>query len=189
MIINGTSLLIASPLAGMIDHKARHCGVSHGLAEVGYDIRISQEIRFIPPNAMMFAELIASGVPLSDGKSWQAQAAFHGVVEVDGVPNLGRFCLASAMEPFQMPSDLVAVIGHKSTWARRGVNVWAGTTAEPGWNGDLTLEIGFHGHDPVTIPAGSGIAQVLFHSIAEAGEYTGKYQGQRGITGAIMEDE
>lgn len=189
MIINGKSLLSAAPLAGMVDHKARHAGLSHGLEEVGYSIRIQQEVRFTPPNPILFASICASGKPMSDGVAWQAQAAFHGVVTVDGEQHLGRTCLASAIERFQMPNDLVAVIGHKSTWARQFVNVWAGTTAEPGWEGDLTLEIGFHGHDPVVIPAGAGIAQVLFHKVAEPAAYAGKYQGQSGVTAAILEGD
>lgn len=187
MIINGKTLLGASPIVGMLDHKAKANGVSHGLAEAGLDIRVRESIRFIPPNPLKFAALIRSGDEMSEGRAWEAMAAFHGLVEVDGDPKLGRFCLASAIEPFDMPTHLVAVVGHKSTWARQGVNVWAGTTAEPGWSGDLTLEIAFHGHDPVTIPAGSGIAQVLFHELAERGEYRGKYQGQRGVTPAILE--
>lgn len=187
MIIKGAALLAASPLTGMIDHKGRDHGVSHGLAEVGYDIRVRETITFTPPNVSKFAELMSGGKPLCEGRAWEAEAAFHGFVTVDGAPSLGRFCLASAIEAFQMPADLVAVIGHKSTWARRGVNVWAGTTAEPAWRGDLTLEIGFHGLAPVTIPAGAGIAQAIFHRITEPAEYAGKYQHQRGITPAILE--
>lgn len=187
MIINGKQLLHMAPIKDMIDHKARAHGVSHGLAEVGVDIRIKQTVRFIPPNPMRFAEIIRRGATLSAGSEWEAMAAFSGYVEVDGEPKPGRFCLASAIEPFQMPNNLVAMIGHKSTWARQGVNVWAGTTAEPGWHGDLTLEIGFHGNEPVTIPAGAGIAQAIFFTLAETAGYDGKYQGQSGIQPAILE--
>lgn len=90
----------------------------------------------------------------------------------------GRFTLASAMEQFQMPKDLVGVVHDKSTWARKGLSVF-NTVIEPGWNGFLTLEFVFHGNEPVTILKGQGIAQVLFSRLEEDGDYgDGKYQNQ-----------
>lgn len=173
MIVNGKILLDAAPLDPMVPTKMRAHGTSFGLAEAGADIRIKQDVRFVPPDPALFYR--AMGATAYEA----AKVAFHGYVEVDGERTLGRFALASSVECFDMPPGLVAVIGHKSTWARRAVNVWAGTTAEPGWKGWLTLEIGFHGNEPVHIPAGSGIAQVLFHRLENAADYAdGKYQGQ-----------
>lgn len=194
MIVNGKSLLAAAPLSPMLDHKARAHGVSHGCAEAGYDIRVKQDIRFTPPDPVHHAMMILHSARIDEITAGMAQAierAFHGYVEVDGVRTLGRFALASSVERFRVPANLVAILGHKSTWARRGVNVWAGTTAEPGWEGWLTLEIGFHGNEPVHIPAGSGIAQVLFHELAEPGDYGGgKYANQADMpVAAIMEGE
>ena len=88
-----------------------------------------------------------------------------------------RFSLASSIEGFEIPNNLVAVVHDKSTWIRKGVKV-GNTIAEPGWRGYLTLELTFHKWWPVYIPAGSGIAQVLFHQIALPASYEGKYQNQ-----------
>lgn len=177
-VVNGKSLLAAAPLDPMLDHKARAHGTSYGLAEAGFDIRVKQDIRFEPPNSLGVIELAHSRNRKRPDVQQMICEAFHGYVEVDGQRTLGRFCLASSIERFDMPADMVAIIGHKSSWARRGVNVWAGTTAEAGWKGHLTLEIGFHGNEPVHIPAGSGIAQVLFHRLENPAEYRGRYQGQ-----------
>lgn len=190
-ILNGKSLLAAAPLDPMVPTKLREHGVSYGLAEAGADIRVKQAITFTPPDPVHVALLMKQALKTGLMDDVKLQEAFHGYVEVDGVRTLGRFALASSVERFRVPANLVAILGHKSTWARRGVNVWAGTTAEPGWEGWLTLEIGFHGNEPVHIPAGSGIAQVLFHDLAEAADYgAGKYQGQpdRPVP-AIMEGE
>ena len=46
----------------------------------------------------------------------------------------GRFVLASTIEKFCMPDDLIGIVHDKSTWARRGVAV-QNTVIEPGWNG------------------------------------------------------
>ena len=48
MIINGLWLLQAQPIVGMLDIKVQEHGVSHGLSEVGYDIRLKQDIWFWP---------------------------------------------------------------------------------------------------------------------------------------------
>ncbi len=88
-----------------------------------------------------------------------------------------RFELASAIEEFNMPFDLVGVVHDKSTWARRGLSVF-NTVIEPGWKGFLTLELVYHGSEGIHIYAGQGIAQVLFHETIESAAYDGKYQNQ-----------
>jgi dCTP deaminase len=100
---------------------------------------------------------------------------------------LKRFTLASSVEEFTMPEDLVAIVHDKSTWARRGLSVF-NTVIEPGWHGFLTLELVYHGWRPIHVPAGAGIAQIVFHELAECRAYDGKYQGQGDApVGAIFE--
>jgi dCTP deaminase len=138
VIVNGEDLLEARPIVGMVDRKMKEHGVSYGLGEAGYDIRIKQEI------------FLSSG---------------------------SRFALASAIEEFDMPDDLVGIVHDKSTWARQGLSVF-NTVIEPGWKGFLTLELVYHGHNALIIPAGAGIAQVLFHKTTRDASYAGKYQHQ-----------
>jgi dCTP deaminase len=153
MIINGSELLCRAPIRGMITEKRREHGVSFGLSEAGYDIRIKQDI--------VFREL------------WNGGGVF-----VDGVhTSAGNFTLASAIEEFDMPSNLVGIVHDKSTWARQGLSVF-NTVIENGWNGFLTLELTYHGQGDLRIPAGAGIAQVIFHETAERAAYDGKYQNQ-----------
>lgn len=91
----------------------------------------------------------------------------------------GSFILASTVEKFRMPRDLVGIVHDKSTWARKGIAV-QNTVIEPGWEGYLTLEISNHGNENVSLYAGVPIAQVLFHMLDEATfcPYDGKYQNQ-----------
>ena len=76
-----------------------------------------------------------------------------------------------------MPTNLVAVVHDKSTWARKGLSIF-NTVVEPGFKGGLTLELVYHGEDELHIPAGAGIAQVIFAEVSEPAAYTGKYQFQ-----------
>lgn len=157
MISNGMTLLAAAPIKNMLTTKVREHGVTHGLSEAGYDIRIHQEIRFL----------------VDDGGR-------RTVTIVDGLlstANPGTFTLASAIEEFQMPNHLVGIVHDKSTWARQGLSVF-NTVIEPGWNGFLTLELVYHGNEDLIIPAGSGIAQVIFHDVSDPVQYTGRYQQQ-----------
>lgn len=98
--------------------------------------------------------------------------------------------LASTIEHFEMPDDCIAYVKDKSTWARRFLLV-QNTVIEPGWKGHLTLEITFDGMGYVHIPAGSPIAQIVFHKLDEPTEhpYSGKYQNQKqGAQPAILEE-
>ena len=101
----------------------------------------------------------------------------------------GEFVLASTVERFSIPNDVLAKVSDKSTWARRGLAV-QNTIIEPGWNGFLTLELTNHGYSPIDIEAGSPIAQIIFHQLLEPTElrYEGKYQDQADApVAAIME--
>lgn len=168
MLVNGSTLLHMAPIKDMIDHKVKEHGVSHGLGEAGYDIRIKQDITFIPIEYNEFGKILRG--PRHKIGLFKQKGDIVTYVN-------GNFCLTSAMEEFQIPPNLAAVVHDKSTWARKGLSVF-NTVLEPGWNGHLTLELVFHGSKPLHIPAGAGIAQVLFHRTTDDRQYSGKYQNQ-----------
>lgn len=157
MVVNGNSLYRSSQLLDVPDHKVSKHGVSYGLGEAGYDIRIKQDITFY----RLFG--LIPMVKVVDGD----QVSRH----------FGKFTLASAIEKFNMSPSCVAIVHDKSTWARRALSVF-NTVIEPGWKGYLTLELVYHGRKKLHIPAGSGIAQVLFHLVQEPANYNGKYMNQ-----------
>ena len=163
MICNRESLLFLQPIKNMLRTKEREHGVSYGLTEAGYDIRINQDVQFDVD-------------------------AYDSCVTVDGkFVDYGTFTIASAIEEFDMPDSLVGVVHDKSTWARHGLSVF-NTVIEPGFKGGLTLELVYHGRGRLHIPRGAGIAQVLFSRIEEPALYQGKYQHQPSTpVGPIME--
>lgn len=139
MIVNGMRLLAAQPIQDMLVTKVRHNGMSHGLTECGYDIRIKQDVWLFPGR---------------------------------------RFVLASSIEYFDMPRNLMGRVLNKSSWARRGLDASMTTNIEPGWRGFLTLELRYMKLWPMKIKAGTGIAQVIFETLAEPAQYEGKYNNQ-----------
>lgn len=101
----------------------------------------------------------------------------------------GQFMLASTMERFTMPGNLLGKVHDKSTWARRGLAV-QNTVIEPGWTGYLTIELTNAGEDTLVFDRGTAIAQIIFHFMDHPTDqpYDGKYQDQeRGPQQAILE--
>ena len=160
MIINGRQLLGFSPIKNMLTTKVRGEHASHGLSEAGYDIRLKQEIEYNPPIYSAFGDMVRRSILVVDGSKMD-----------------GNFTIASTVEEFDMPNNLVGIVHDKSTWARRGLSVF-NTVIESGWRGFLTLELVFHGNHYLYLPAGVGIAQVIFHQTSDSAAYNGKYQDQ-----------
>jgi dCTP deaminase len=92
----------------------------------------------------------------------------------------GEAKLASTIEHFHMPDDVLGRVHDKSTWARRFLAV-QNTVIEPGWRGHLTLELSNHGVTSLKIEEGMPIAQIIFELLDEPTErpYAGKYQDQK----------
>lgn len=170
MIINQHLLLKAAPIQGMFSHKVPGNPTSWGLTECGYDIRIAEDIFFDPEARMGYVDYVDE-VPTP-------RVFVNGGYEKNGHQIEGRCVLASSIELFQMPTNLMGRVLNKSTWARQFVDASLTTNIEPGWRGHLTIELVFSGNQEVHIPAGSGICQVIFETLAVPVQYVGKYQDQ-----------
>lgn len=196
MIINAHLLLEAEPIKAMSPTKNQEHGVSWGLSEVGYDIRVKQEILWTPPDPLRAMSLYEDRRHYDPSEFKELfERAFHGFTEVthhgETKTKIGRTAMASSVEPFQIPPKLWCEFRNKSTHARCFVDATLGTDGEPGWTGHLTIEIVFHDLVPVTIPAGSAILKAVFHEIAVPMAYAGKYQNQadRPVDAIFVENE
>lgn len=118
---------------------------------------------------------------LCNGLSYGLSSAGYDVRIAETIwlfPGIGK--LASTIERFDMPNDLLARVCDKSTWARKFVFV-QNTVIEPGWKGYLTLELTRALPWPIKIKAGTPIAQIIFERLEEPTDlpYVGKYQNQQ----------
>lgn len=151
--------------------------ISYGLSSYGYDIRLSNDFRVFTGH---------SAAPIDpkefdDGDLVQKSVPDHQPLLIPG----NSFVLATSLEYFRMPEDVLAICLGKSTYARCGLLVNL-TPLEPGWEGNLTIELSNTSPSPMRVYAGEGIAQLLFFrnnpcstSYSKRG---GKYQGQQGLT-------
>lgn len=101
-----------------------------------------------------------------------------------------QFALGVTVEQFDMPSDVLAQVCDKSSWARRGLSLF-NTIIEPGWRGFLTLELMNFSDVRLDIPAGSPIAQIIFMQMDEPTErpYAGKYQDAPPIPQSALDEQ
>jgi dCTP deaminase len=100
----------------------------------------------------------------------------------------GEFVLGSTLERVTLPDDLVARLEGKSSLGRLGLLIHSTAGyVDPGWDGNLTLELSNVANLPITLYPGMKIGQISFFRLTTAAETPygaagNKYQGQRGPT-------
>lgn len=108
----------------------------------------------------------------------------------------GEFVLGSTLETLKVPSNLVARIEGRSSYARLGLIPHAAAGfVDPGFEGQITLEIQNLGNVPITIYPEDRICQVVFETMTSEAENPygdkkdSKYMGQSGATGSRLDEE
>ena len=158
-----------------VDDQVRAGVISYGVSSYGYDVRVGGDFK-------VFTNVYNTVV---DPKNFDPRSFVDIKADVCIIPP-NSFALASTLEYFRIPRDILTVCLGKSTYARCGIIVNV-TPFEPEWEGHVTIEISNTTPLPAKIYANEGIAQVLFFQSDEACEVSykdkaGKYQAQRGVT-------
>ena len=166
-------------LDGMItpfeQNQVREGKISYGLSSFGYDARVSEEFKIF---TNVNSEIV-------DPKNFKpSNFVTKKLSECIIPPN--SFVLASTIEHFKIPKDVLVICLGKSTYARCGIIVNV-TPLEPGWEGHVTLEFSNTTPLPAKIYANEGVAQFIFLKGNERPEVSysdrkGKYMGQTGVT-------
>lgn len=104
--------------------------------------------------------------------------------------NPGEFILATTIDHLDMPYDLAARVEGKSSLGRLGlaVHITAGFI-DPGFNGQITLELKNLGNEEISLRRGQYIAQLSFHQLTSPARrpygsagLNSHYQKQMGVT-------
>lgn len=108
----------------------------------------------------------------------------------------GEFILGSSLETIKIPDDLVARVEGRSSYGRLGIVVHATAGfCDPGFEGQITLEMQNLGNAPVKLYPEDRICQVVFETMTSEAEVPygdkadAKYQGQKGATGSKLDRE
>ena len=106
-------------------------GKSYGLSAASYDVRIAHDC-VLGPNPVHFLAHL--------GKTWPASQW----LVPDWADKLKNYpsssALAHTLEDFDMPGNVVGYVVDKSTYARLFVSAF-NTLLDPGWHGNLSLEL------------------------------------------------
>ena len=156
--------------------------ISFGLSSFGYDVSLASEAKiFTNQNAVEIDPKSLDTQTLVDATLRRCEHTGSRYFILP--PN--SYMLGYTNELLDIPRDVMVVCVGKSTYARAGaiINV---TPIEPGFRGNVVIEIANATTLPMRIYADEGIAQFLFFkgekckvSYADRG---GKYQSQRGLT-------
>lgn len=98
----------------------------------------------------------------------------------------GQFVLASTMEYFELPDHLTAFVEGRSSLGRMGLFIQNAGWVDPGFKGEITLELYNANRCAIELKAGRRVGQLVFAEMDDAAihPYNGKYQGQTGATGS-----
>lgn len=98
----------------------------------------------------------------------------------------GQFVLATTMEYFKLPSDLTAFVEGRSSVGRLGLFIQNAGWVDPGFQGEITLELFNASRCAIELTTGRRVGQLVFAQLDDEAQnpYNGKYQGQRGATGS-----
>jgi len=86
--------------------------------------------------------------------------------------------LAHSIEKIVVPENYLGICLGKSSYARIGLLVNT-TPAEPGWRGNLVIELTNLSPWKIELRIGEGIAQMLFLKLTEKATYQGRWQDQK----------
>lgn len=166
---------------------SRIAKISFGQSSYGYDIRLGLTLReyrmpkaspaklpVIDPKLFDVGRLLADPSPLFSDESGS-----YFLLSPEA------YALGVSVETFYMPDNVMGWTVGKSTLARAGLECNV-TPIEPGWRGQLTLELKNLTAFPIKLYQNEGIAQIIFLSgrtpLTTYSDREGKYQDQRGLT-------
>ena len=105
----------------------------------------------------------------------------------------GEFVLGSTLERVRLPDDLVARLEGKSSLGRLGLLIHSTAGyVDPGWKGNLTLELSNVANLPIALYSGMKIGQISFFKMSSpverpygSRELGSRYQGQSSPTASL----
>lgn len=140
-----------------------------------------------------FGQIVPHNTECIDPENGAEEQTAH--IDTGGKPFIlhpGEFALAATLETVKLGDDLAAQVDGKSSIGRVGVAVHS--TAgwiDPGFSGQITLELSCVGPAPVKLWPGRPICQLVLQQLQHPAERPygspglgSRYQGQQGATAA-----
>lgn len=165
--------------------------MSIALGSCSVDLRLGNEFRvfehsrfpFVDPYDPKLSADITKEVSVQDNEPFILQP--------------GDFVLATTIESFTLPDDLLARLEGRSSLGRLGIVVHSTASVfEPGFSGKVVMELGNLGRLPVALYPGMRVCALTFEQLSTAADIpysrkpTAKYMGQKSPEASkIIEDK
>lgn len=116
----------------------------------------------------------------------ESEAAYKTITADTYILLPNQFILASTMECFELPDNLTAFVEGRSSLGRLGLFIQNAGWVDPGFKGEITLELYNANRFAIELKAGRRVGQLVFAQLDNTARnpYRGKYQGQRGAVGS-----
>ncbi len=142
------------------------------------DLHLDAEFRVFRNNRYPYIDVRAPQPDLTDLVKIEDDEPF--------ILHPGEFVLGQTLEWVELPNDLVGRIEGKSSLGRLGLLIHSTAGyVDPGWKGNLTLELSDVANLPIALYRGMKIGQISFYVMSSAverpygsRELGSKYQGQ-----------
>ena len=93
-----------------------------------------------------------------------------------------KYELVATLETIELGLNVAAFIHIRSSLAREGI-IGSFAVVDPGFRGQLTLNLHNVSEKEITLKEGERIVQIVFHSLGNSAKkgYNGSYQNSRGV--------
>jgi len=134
-----------------------------------------------------------ASIDLTLSRSFRTQRGSHFNQNSPFYMDSHQFLLGSTEEEILMPDDCMGFVVGRSSWARKGLGVEVAGLVDPGFRGQLTLEMFNLTDEPLLLTPGSRICQMAVAMLVRAADrpygsddHWGSYQGQMGATPSVL---
>lgn len=172
-------------ISPFLDHLVREENgekiMSRGLSSYGYDVTLSRDSLIRLHRESSNTDLDPKGFREDLWREVKGDIRYITLAP-------GDYVLGHTVEYFKMPNNVAAICLGKSSYARLGLMVNV-TPIEPGFEGQVVIELSNPTRQWIRVYLNEGIAQFMFLQgdvpcQTSYADRQGKYQGQKGITHA-----
>ena len=98
----------------------------------------------------------------------------------------GEFLLGASNEIVNLPIDVGALVSSRSSLGRMGISLVFGTWVDPGYAGNISIQIYNASPNPVRLIEGMRVMQLIFMQLTDksVSPYNSKYQHSCGVVGS-----
>jgi dCTP deaminase len=161
--------------------------IQENLQPASIDLTLARDIKKIPIQSRKGVYNISETMPIPIFPNKKIK------YEEDRWMNLypNEFAIASTNEWIEISQGIGATVKGRSSVARSGLKVESAGWVDPGFKGNITLELYNETKNIWSLQEGMKICQILFEPLTSCSikPYQGKYQKQKGVTeGRLYED-